>query len=249
MATDYVTIAGTQINMIIWDVALDRCTPWVRGGIPELTFSRVLGALSALPDTWSGKSISWSNGASYPGTTYFSGTVVGYTDRFDHDFGWVRDYRALGLRNLADYVPVTDSNTLSDAAQFNMPANTIQSIPARMGRTCGQAVLDILSMPQNAAALAVYGIGNYTSSGSGAAASSNMATGNTLATYGTITSLNLLTGGSGFGTTAPTVVIVGTCTTQAVYTANLTAGSVSSFTQVNAGAGYTTPPWSWSGAR
>ncbi len=242
MTTDYMTINGSQINMATWDVALDRCTPYVRGGIPELTFSRIVGKLSALPDTWSGKSVSWSNGSSYPGTTYFAGTVVGYTDRFDHDLGWVRDYRALGLRNLADYVPVTDSNTLSDAAQFNMPANTIQSIPARMGRTCGQAVLDILSMPNNAAALASYGIGNYTSSGSGATASASMTTGNTSATYGTVTSLTVLTGGSGFGTTPPTVVIAGPCTTQAVYTANLTSGSVSSFTQVNPGAGYTSPP-------
>ena len=242
MASDYLTIAGSQINMATWDVALDRCTPYQRGGIPELTFSRIVGKLSALPDAWSGKSISWSNGSSYPGTTYFSGTVVGYTDRFDHDFGWVRDYRALGLRNLADYVPVTDSNTLSDAAQFNMAANQINSIPARMGRTCGQAVLDILSMPQNAAGLQAYGIGNYTSTGSGATASANMTTGNTSATYGTVNSLTVLTGGSGFGTTPPTVVIAGPCTTQAVYTANLTSGSVSSFTQVNPGAGYTTPP-------
>ena len=242
MSQDYLTINGTQINMAAWDVALDRCTPWVRGGIPELSFSRLVGKLAALPDSWSGKTCSWSNGASYPGTTYFTGTVVGYTDRFDHDFGWVRDYRALGLRNLADYVPVTDSNTLSDAAQFNMPSNTIQSIPARMGRTCGQAVLDILSMHQNATALQAYGIGNYMTTGSGATASSNMATGNTLATYGTITSLNVVNGGSGYGTTAPTVVVVGPCTTQAVFTANLTAGSVTSFTQVNAGAGYITPP-------
>src|SRR5208283_1791465 len=242
MANDYLTIAGTQINMATWDVALDRCTPWIRGGIPELTFSRVVGKLSALPDAWSGQTCSWSNGASYPGTTYFTGTVVGYTDRFDNEIGWVRDYRALGLRNLADYVPVTDSNTLSDSAQFNMPANTIQSIPARMGRTCGQAVLDVLSMHQNVTALSGYGIGNYTSTGSGATASATMTRGNTSATYGTVTSLVVLTGGSGFGTTPPTVVIAGPCTTQAVYTANLTTGSVSSFTQVTPGAGYTTPP-------
>jgi hypothetical protein len=242
MAQDYLTIAGSQVNLTTWDVALDRCTPYQRGGIPELNFSRVVGALAALPDTWSGQTCAWSNGTSYPGTTYFSGTVVGYTDRYDHDLGWIRDYRALGLRNLADYVPVTDSNTLSDRAQFNMPANTINSIPSRMGRTCGQAVLDVLSMSENATALSAYGIGNYTSSGSGATASATMTTGNTLATYGTISGLVVGNGGSGYGTTAPTVVIVGPCTTQAVYTANLTAGSVSSFTQVTAGAGYTTPP-------
>jgi len=240
--TDYLTINGSQINMVTWDVALDRCTPYTRGGISELEFSRIVGALAALPDPWSGLSCSWSNGSSYPGTTYFSGTIVGYTDRYDSELGWVRDYRALGLENLGTYVPVTDSNTLSDSAQFNMPSNAINSLPSRMGRTCGQAVLDVLSMSENAAALQAYGIGNYTSTGSGATASATMTVGNTLATYGTISGLVLGTGGSGYGTTPPSVTIVGPCTTQAVYTANLTAGSVSSFTQVSAGAGYTTPP-------
>ena len=240
--TDYLTINGSQINMVTWDVALDRCTPYTRGGISELEFSRIVGVLAALPDPWSGLSCSWSNGSSYPGTTYFSGTIVGYTDRYDSELGWVRDYRALGLENLGSYVPVTDSNTLSDSIQFNMPSNAINSIPSRMGRTCGQAVLDVLSMSENAAALQAYGIGNYTSTGSGATAVATMTVGNTLATYGTVSGLVLGAGGSGYGTTPPSVTIVGPCTTQAVYTANLTGGGVSSFTQVSAGAGYTSPP-------
>ena len=232
--TDYLTINGSQIDMVMWDVALDRCTPYSRGGTSELNFSRVVGALAALPDPWSGLSCSWSHGSSYPGTTFFSGTVVGYTDRYDSELGWVRDYRALGLENLSSYVPVTDSNTLSDSVQFNMPSNAINTIPSRQGRSCGQAVLDVLSMSENAAALQSYGIGNYTSTGSGATASATMTVGNTLATYGTISGLVLGVGGSGYGTTPPSVTIVGPCTTQAVYTANLTAGSVSSFTQVDA---------------
>ncbi|MGA8349575.1 MAG: hypothetical protein WB773_17440, partial [Isosphaeraceae bacterium] len=240
--TDYLTINGSQIDMVAWDAALDRCTPYTRGGVSELNFSRIVGTLAALPDPWSGLSCSWSHGSSYPGTVYFSGTIVGYTDRYDSELGWVRDYSALGLENLGSYVPVTDSNTLSDSAQFNMPSNAINSLPSRMGRTCGQAVLDVLSMSENAAALQSYGIGNYTSTGSGATASATMSVGNTLATYGTITGLVLGTGGTGYGTTPPTVVIVGPCTTQAVYTANLTAGSVSSFSQTSAGSGYTTPP-------
>jgi hypothetical protein len=237
--TDYLTINGSQIDLVAWDAALDRCTPYTRGGVSELNFSRIVGALAALPDPWSGLSCSWSNGASYPGTTYFSGTVVGYTDRYDSDLGWVRDYRALGLENLASYVPVTDSNTLSDSVQFNMPSNAINSIPSRMGRTCGQAVLDVLSMPENAAALQSFGIGNYTSTGSGATASATMQ--KAFSGYGTITGLVLGTGGTGY-TTAPSVTIVGPCTTQAVYTANLSGTSVGSFTQVSAGAGYTSPP-------
>ena len=134
MSNDYLTITiggtPTQINLALGACALQRCTPYARGGIPEFTFSKVIGKLAALPDPWNGMPVAWSNGATYPGTTYFKGTIVGYTDRYDHDFGWCRDYRALGLRNLGDYVPVTDSNTLSDAAQYNMAANALDSIPA-----------------------------------------------------------------------------------------------------------------------
>ena len=212
-------------------------------GNPGTAIQPPCGALAALPDPFDAATVSWSNGASHStATLYFTGTVVGYTDRFDGDVGWVRDYRALGLRNLADYIPVTDSNTLSDAARFNMPANTIATIPSRMGRTVGQAVLAVLTMPQNELALRAAGIGAYTSAGTGATATATMAVGNTLATYGTITGLVLGTGGSGYGTTPPTVVIVGPCTTQAKYVAVLTSGAVTSFTQTNAGAGYTSTP-------
>ena len=90
------------------------------------------------------------------------------------DCGWVRAYRALGLRNRADWIPVTDPNTLTDAMRFNMPANNLNTILAREGRTMGQAVLDVLSGSQNQAWLGGipgispgYGIGNYTSQGYG----------------------------------------------------------------------------------
>jgi hypothetical protein len=237
-AGSYDSALGIYLNL-----AIDECTPFIRGGIPELRFHRLTGVLAALPDPFEAASVSWSNGSSHStATTYFTGSVVGYTDRYDETLGWIRDYRCLGLRNLADYVSVTDANTNSDVARWNMPSNEINTIPSRQGRTVGQAVLELLSMPVNVTALSAYGIGAYSSSGSGAAATANMTVGNTLATYGTISSLSLTTGGSGYGTTPPTVVIVGPCTTQAQYTANLTGGAVSSFTQVSAGAGYTSTP-------
>src|SRR5208282_3774148 len=236
------TVAGSTITN---NLALDSCTPYVRGGIPELRFHRQVGALAALPDPFDCASVSWSNGASHSeATTYFTGSVVGYTDRFDGDIGWVRDYRALGLRNLGDYVPVTDSNTLSDVARWDMPANQINTIPSREGRTVGQAVLELLSMHQNAAALQTYNIGAYSSAGSGAAAVATMSVSNTLSVYGTITAITLTSGGSGYGTTAPTVVIVGPCTTQATAICTVTGGVVNGpiLTITNAGAGYNSTP-------
>ena len=234
MSIDYLTINGTQINLAAYDCAIDRCTPYIRGGIPELGFSRILGKLTALPDPWSGQPVAWSNGVTYPGTTYFSGDVVGYSDHYEQDLGWVREYRALGLRNRADWVPVTDSNTFSDTASFNLPSDDIYAIAAREGRTMGQCVLDLLSMSQNVTALAGYGIGNFTSAGSGGA-------GTAVLTGTSVSAVNVASGGTGY-TTAPTVVLAGGEGSGAVFTATVSGGAITGFTQVSAGTGYTTAP-------
>ncbi len=248
---DYLTIGSTILSFVesaesgtvsagLYDVALERCVPYARGGYPELVFTRILGALTTLPDPWSGETVTWLHGATYgTATAYFAGIIFGYSDHYEPQLGWVRDYSALGLKKLGDFVPVTDSNTLSDAVIFDMPPNTPTSIISRMGRTVGQCVLDVLSMPENAAALTAHGIGNYTSGGSGGAATAVMQT--AAGGFGTITSLTPVEAGSGY-TVAPTVVLAGPCTTQAVFTANVSGGAITSFTQVNAGAGYTAPP-------
>jgi hypothetical protein len=234
---DYLSINGSQVSLSAWDAAIDRCTPFIRGGIPELGFSRILGPLTTLPDPWSGQACAWSNGASYPGTTYFTGDVVGYSDRYDRDLGWIREYRALGLRDRADWIPVTDSNTLSDSASYNLPPTDPTAILARTGRTMGQCVLDVLSMSTTAAALSAVGVGKYTSTGTGGAGVAVLG-----GTRGwTVSSITVAAPGSGY-TVAPTVVISGPCTTQAVYTATVSGGAITGFVQVNAGAGYLTPP-------
>ncbi len=232
--SDFLTIAGSQINLVTYEATIDRCTPYVRGGIPELAVSRILGELTALPDPWSGQSVSWSNGSSYPGTTYFAGDVVGYSDRYEPEVGWVREYRALGLRNRADYVPVTNSNTLSDTCSFNLPADDLYVVESDCGRTVGQCILDVLSQSQNATALAAYSIGNYTSLGSGGTADAVL-------TGTTVSSLSILEAGSGY-TVAPTVVLAGGGGSGASYTATVSGGVITGFTQVSAGTGYSTAP-------
>ncbi len=160
--SDVLTIAGNTINLATYNATLDRLVPIVKGGIPELHFSRIVGALAALPDAWSGKTCSLTMGS---GTLVFSGSVVGYVDRFMDPFGWVREYRALGLRNLADYVPNTDQDTLTDTSLFNLPGDDPLFIGSRAGLTVGQIVTQILTMPQNAANLNAYGVGAYTGFG------------------------------------------------------------------------------------
>jgi hypothetical protein len=162
--SDILTIAGSAINLANFNATLDRVTPLVKGGIPELHFSRLLGTLKpaggpALPDPWSAQTATLS----VSGTLIFTGVVQGYVDRFIDGFGWLREYRALGLRNSADYIPVTDAQTLTDTAVFNLAGDDPNFVGARAGLTVGQIVAQMLTMASNALPLAAAGIGAYTS--------------------------------------------------------------------------------------
>ena len=152
---------GWMWNGAPYNATLDRCVPIVKGGIPELHFSRILPKLTTLPDVWSAQLCTLT----CSGTLIFSGSVVGYVDRFMSPFGWVREYRALGLRNLADYVANTDPETLTDTSVFNLPGDDPNFIGSCAGLTVGAIVTQILIGATNAAALHGYGIGAYTSLG------------------------------------------------------------------------------------
>jgi len=247
VSTDYLTINGTQVMPPLTatgTVAIEHCRVFARGSCPEMHFSRWLGALTTLPDPWSGKTAQWLHGATLgTATAYFTGDVVSYRDRYDADNGWMRDYRAMGLANRCDWVPVTDSNTFSDVAQFNLPIQSPQVILSREGRTVGQCILDLLSMSQNLIALAAYGIGNFTSAGTGGEGVAVLGGTNAgPSLYYSVASIGVVgTGGSGY-TVAPTVVLAGGGGYGAVFTATVSGGAIIGFTQVSAGSGYLSPP-------
>ena len=231
--------------MSLWTPALRTAG----AGLPNCDSRAYLGALTTLPDPWMGQQVAWFHSATNlaSATCYFTGDVTNYCDRYDHDLGWTRDYRALGLRNRADWIPVTDPNTLGDTMRFNMPPNNLNTIMAREGRTMGQAVLDVLSGYQNQAWLGGitgistgYGLGNYTSEGYGGAGTAVLGT--TIGTnHTTVASISVTYGGSGY-TTAPTVVIAGACTSQATATATVSGGAITGFTVTYAGSGYNAIP-------
>jgi hypothetical protein len=157
--SDVLAINGSTINLATYNASLDMLIPHVKGGLPELHLSRLLGPLTTLPDAWSGKPVTLTMG----GTLVFAGDVVGYLDRFMDPVGWVREYRALGLLNRAAYIPVTDATSLTDTSTWNLPGDDPAFVASRAGRTTGQVVASILTMAQNATALANAGIGAYTS--------------------------------------------------------------------------------------
>ena len=159
--SDVLTINGSTINLVTTGTSLDLLVPHIKGGIPELHFTRYLGALATLPDPWSGGYVTLSMDGGT--TTHFAGDVQGYVDRWLDPVGWVREYRALGLLNRANYIPITDEPSFTDTSVWNLPGDDPGEIPSRSGRTVGQIVQSILTMAVNATTLAGFGIGAYTS--------------------------------------------------------------------------------------
>jgi hypothetical protein len=155
-------IASTVINLGAKSAQIDGLTPFLKGGIPQLQFSRLGITLAALPDPWDGKPVTLTL-LGTPNVLVFTGDVSGYSDHFDRALGWIRQYIALGLIQRASHIPVTDSETLTDTSVWNIPGDDYTNfIGSRAGQTVGQIVGDILTMTQNASALNALGIGNYT---------------------------------------------------------------------------------------
>ena len=162
MSADTLTIGGSPVDLVSTNTSLDTLIPFAKGGYPELHFTRLLGPLTVLPDPWSQRPVTLKLGAT-GGTLIFAGDVVGYVERWVHDFGWAREYRALGLINRSAYIPITDSVTLTDTSTWNLPGDDPNFVGSRAGQSVGQIVEALLTMADNATALDAAGIGAYTS--------------------------------------------------------------------------------------
>lgn len=223
-------IDGNVIDRAATRTTLLRLRVFARDGVPSLSFARAIGALSAGADPWDARPVALS----IDGTTVFSGDAGGSLTHFDPHLGWVREWTAYGLARRAEYVAMTDSNTLTDTARFNLAADDPDFIPSRAGRTMGQIVAEVLEMPENSSALAAVGLGGYTSAGTGAAATATVAS-------GSVTGATITAGGSGY-TTAPTVLLSGGGGTGAAGTATVSGGAVTGIAITSGGSGYTTAP-------
>lgn len=126
----------------------------------SLVVERKGGPLPGLPDPWLGKPVTLAIG----GVTYFVGDCSDVEPTFTRD-GWVMRYLFRDLKARADRVPMTDANTLTDSAAYNIAPDDPLSIPSREGRTVGQILTDVLTMVRNATDLDSAGIGAYVSLG------------------------------------------------------------------------------------
>lgn len=146
-------------------VAINATSPWPTRlnlrlrGVSTLTLS-LMGAKLGDPDPYIGKPIVLK----IDGDAVFAGDVVDAPFDFS-DLGWGKVYQCRDLRARGDKVPFTDSNSLGAYATYNYDAEDPDKIDARLGRTVGQILQDVLTMQDNADGLDAYGIGGYTSLG------------------------------------------------------------------------------------
>jgi hypothetical protein len=223
-------INSVTIDRVATRTSLLSVRPFTKDGFPTLSFARAIGALTSGPDPWDAQTVTLTQDS----VLIFSGDTGTHLTHYDPQLGWVREWTCYGLAKRAEYIPVTDSNTLTDTSRFNVASTDPTDIPSRDGRTIGQMVFDVLEMSTNKGALSAAGLGNYSSSGTGAA-------GTAVVTSGAVTGITLVAGGSGY-TTAPVVVFAGGGGTGATATATVSGGAVTGFSISSGGSGYTTLP-------
>lgn len=153
----------TTIEVAGSPVAINAISPWPTRlnlrlrGVSTLTLS-LKGAKLGDPDPYLGKPIVLK----IDGTAVFAGDIVDAPLDFT-ELGWGKVYQCRDLRARGDKVPFTDSNTLGSYATYNYDAEDPDKIDARLGRTAGQILADVLTMQANADGLDALGIGGYTS--------------------------------------------------------------------------------------
>lgn len=238
MATvlEYDSTPGSSPTWVAIDVPRDvrvmRLVAHAKGGIPTFTFAVHGGELPGLPDPWLGKVVRLTINS----TLVFFGDVTRLDPDFRTRIGWLRPYSAFGLRNRGDWICHTDSNDGGDSSSYNLSADnqSLDYIPSRAGRTVGEVLVDVLSMPGNAVALTSVGLGNLSSAGYGG-------TGTAVLSGGGLGSITLGDAGTGY-TSAPLVVLIGGGGTGATATASVSAGAITGFSVGAAGTGYTSAP-------
>jgi hypothetical protein len=223
-------ISGATIDRVATRTTLLTCRPYSKDGFPTLSFARAIGALTSGPDPWDAQLVTLTQ----DGILIFTGDTGSHLTHYDPQLGWVREWTCWGSAKRAEYIPVTDSNTLTDTCRFNVSADDPTNIVSRDGRTLGQIVFDVLEMPPNKAALSAASLGQYSSSGTGASATSTV-------TSGAVSGLTIVAGGSSYGV-APVVVFAGGGGTGATATATVSAGAVDTLTVTAGGSGYTSAP-------
>ena len=159
-------INGSTINRVTTQTTILHCRPYAKDGYPELTFARAIRTLTSGPDPWDGQAVTLTEG----GTLIFAGDTGTHLTHYDPRLGWVprvdvpgpgeagRAHPGHRQRHAHRHVPV-------QPAPGRPGRSSRAARAARWGRSCAA----VLEMSQNKTALVGRGVGNYSSSGTGAA--------------------------------------------------------------------------------
>ena len=227
-----ITIGGSTVDQITDGIIPGDLRPWAKDGAGRFTFYfRGLTLHNGRPDPYTGEYCV----VAINGTTYFKGRVQGPLYHLD-SLGWVKEYQCVGLRAECDYVSVTDAVTLTDTVEFNQLPSDPNYIASRAGRTVGQMVIDVLSGAQVMSDLNSFALGNYSTTGTGAAFSVSISS-------GAVSSPVLISAGTGYSSGSPPhVIFAGGGGTGAAGHVNFSGSTIVSLTVTSGGSGYTAPP-------
>jgi hypothetical protein len=155
-----IAIGGVTVTGLPRGLVAGRLVFYSKGSNGTFSFSVRGGPLPTLPNAYTGKSIT----VTVDGTLRFTGEVASGPHISNvKGLGWVSSYQCFDLRWLGDKLRHRDSNNDADQSAYNVSRdNDPQNwIATRAGRTVGQILTDVLTMPANANALNAYGIGQY----------------------------------------------------------------------------------------
>jgi hypothetical protein len=156
-----ITIGGSSVA-IPGAIIPGSLIPFARGGFPTFSFLTRGGALPPLPNPYLAKEIR----VTINSVLRFVGDVTAAHPSYQDGLGWVISYSCRGAAARLMRFPHTDSNTGLDSSAYNLNLDDGPSyIASRAGRTIGQILSDVLTMPDNAARLTGLGVGNLTFTG------------------------------------------------------------------------------------
>lgn len=224
------TVDGSGYGLPRSGFRLVSCVPFGRDATPSLTFQMIGQPLPARPDPFLNKSVTLSYDIGSGDVLLFAGLCVSCAPQFT-EYGWTPTWEARGLRWVGDLVPITNTNTGGDTFAFNLEPDDPNYVASRAGRTLGQIIAAVLNDETLMPALDAYGIGGYTSFGTGASATVNIV-------GGAVDSIDVGDAGDDY-TTDPAVIVWGDgtgATAHAVRAGN----TIDSVVVDTGGSGYTT---------
>jgi hypothetical protein len=135
--------------------AIDELTMHIDEGYDTLVFT--IFDHGTLPPWTTGTPVSLS----INGTTVFNGDIDDFGTH-QTNMGWAMQFRSLGLKKRADYVPVLGLDGTGIAAYNRSPTDPLYS-PSLAGQSVGQIIASVLKVVPTATTLNALGIGAYTS--------------------------------------------------------------------------------------